>query len=114
MKAEGHKSKADELWHSIEVLLEDSSENVTSIVEPSFGMCHHLVAYGMETKHDRHLDTHAGVCHLLREVDENKIATAFEMLGSLRQGRYYGGKGNGETVERTMEIVKTIKEWAQS
>ena len=114
MKAEGHKNKADELWHSIETLLSNPERNVIAIVELSFGMCHHLIAYGMESKHSRHLDTHAGVCRLLREVGANKIATAFEMLGSLRQGRYYGSKGNGDTVQKTLEIIDIIKDWASS
>jgi hypothetical protein len=66
----------------------------------------------MEKKHGRHIDTHAGVSHLLRELNEKDIADAFDMIGSLRQGRFYGGKGDGPTVRKTLEIIDKIQRWA--
>lgn len=113
MNAEGHKKKADELWHSIEKLKTEPDENVVAIVELAFGMCHHLVAYGTEKKHSRHIDAHAGVARLLRELDEKEIADAFDMLGSLRQGRFYGGKSDGPTVRKTLELIETIRRWVE-
>lgn len=114
MRAEGHKTKADELWHAIERLIDEPEEDVVAIVELSFGMCHHLIAYGMERKHGRHIDTHAGVTKLLREVGATEIADAFEMVGSLRQGRFYGSKRDGPTVKRTLELIEIIRGWASS
>lgn len=34
----------------------------------------------------------------------------FRELDILRQGRWYGGKHNGETAKRAINIIKTIKE----
>ena len=83
-----------------------------AIVELAFGMCHHLIAYGAERHFGRHIDTHAGVSRLLRENGTQEIANAFEQLGTLRQGRFYDGKGDGPTVKRALEIIELIKRWA--
>ena len=112
MNADGHMRKSEELWHSIEKLVSEPEEDVVAIVELAFGMCHHLVALDCELKFGRHIDTHAGVSRLLRENGAQEIATAFEQLGTIRQGRFYGGKGNGETVKRVLEIIETIRGWA--
>jgi hypothetical protein len=112
MNAEGHRKKADELMHAIRKLSTEPDEDVVAIVELSFGLCHHLVACGMERRFGRHIDSHAGVSRMLREEGAPEIANAFESLGTLRQGRFYGGKGDGPTVHRAMEIIETIREWA--
>lgn len=114
MNADGHRKKADELWHAIEKLTSEPEEDVTAIVELAFGMCHHLAACGLERKFGHHVDTHVGVPRLLREHGATEIANAFDMLGSLRQGRFYGGKGDGPTVRKTLEIIDTIRKWVDS
>lgn len=113
MNADGHQRKADELWHSIEKLLSEPEEDVVAIVELAFGMCHHLIACGAERRYGRHIDTHSGVTALLRENGAHEVANAFEQLGSLRQGRFYGGKGDGPTVRRALEITGLVRGWAR-
>jgi hypothetical protein len=112
MNADGHLRKSEELWHSIEKLLTEPEEDVVAIVELAFGMCHHLIACGAERRFGRHIDTHAGVSRLLRESGAHEVANAFEQLGTLRQGRFYGGKGDGPTVAKVMEIIETVRRWA--
>ena len=112
MNAEGHLRKSEELWHSIEKLVSEPEEDVVAIVELAFGMCHHLVAHGAERRFGRHIDTHAGVSRLLRENGAHEVANAFEQLGTLGQGRFYGGKGDGPTVAKVLEIIDTIRGWA--
>jgi len=113
MNADGHLRKSEELWHAICKLTSEPEEDVVAIVELAFGMCHHLIACGMERKFGRHIDTHAGVSALLRENGAQEVANAFEQLGSLRQGRFYGGKGDGPTVLRALEIVERIRGWVR-
>ncbi len=68
---------------------------MAAITELCYGLAHHLIAYGMETRHGIHKDTHVGVPRLLRRHGEGEIAIAFERLDQLRAGRWYGGKENG-------------------
>ena len=113
MNVEGHLRKSEELWHAIDKLTSEPEEDVVAIVELAIGMCHHLIAYGMERRFGHHIDTHAGVSGLLRENGAHDIANAFEQIGSLRQGRFYGGKGDGPTVMKALELVGIIKGWAR-
>jgi hypothetical protein len=111
VNADGHRKKADELMHAIRKLAAEPEEDVVATVELAFGLCHHLVACGMERRLGRHIDTHAGVSRVLREEGATDIANAFELLGTLRQGRFYGGKGDGPTVQKTLEIIETVQRW---
>jgi hypothetical protein len=114
MKADGHKSKANEIKNSLEELLPDKEGNhVVAIVELSFGILQHLIAYGMELKYGRHLNSHVGLCKELRNLGEDHIAQIFESLDTLRAGRWYGGKGNGEVVDKCLEYISEIENWVQ-
>ncbi len=111
MKAKGHLDKAQKIKGSIE-LLRGSDENVEAIVEICYGFAHHLIAYGLEEKYGEHKDTHQGVPSLLRQYKQNDIAIHFERLDTLRIGRWYGGKGNGEVQKEALKIVGEIEKWA--
>jgi len=111
MKAEGHLDKVRKIKKSIELLRGDE-ENVEAIVEICYGLAHHLIAYGLETRFGEHKDTHQGVPTLLRQHGQSEIAIHFERLDTLRIGRWYGGKGNGEVVEESLKIIEAIERWA--
>ena len=111
MKAEGHLKKAMELKESLSVLKDDQA-HLVAVVELCYGMGQHLIAYGIQSKYGVHKDTHVGLPHLLRENDVDSIAILFEKLDTLRHGRWYGGKGNGEVLDEALLIVKQIEEWA--
>lgn len=114
MKADGHKSKANEIKSSLKVLLPDKEgKHVVAIVELSFGILQHLIAYGMELKYGRHLNSHVGLCKELRNIGEDHIAQIFESVDTFRAGRWYGGKGNGEVVKKCLEYINEIESWAQ-
>ena len=71
MDAKGHKEKAEEIKKSLEKLLPDEEGvHVVAVVELSYGILQHLIAYGMEQKYGRHLNTHIGLCKELRELGE--------------------------------------------
>jgi len=114
MKAEGHLTKAKEIKESMEKLLPDpEGKNVVAIVELSYGIILHLIAYGIETKYRQHLDTHVGLPKFLRELGEVKIAEDFERLDTFRQGRWYGGRGNGEVIKECLEIIQRVEVWTR-
>jgi hypothetical protein len=72
----------------------------------------HLIAFGMEEKYNRHLDTHVGLPRELRRLGETEIAEVFEQMDTYRAGRWYGSKGNGEVVKACLEAIKKVKDWA--
>ena len=94
MKAEGHLDKAKEIKESLMRLLPDpEGKNVVAVVELTYGIVQHLIAYGLEAKYRRHLDTHVGLPRFLRELGEMDIAKSFERIDTLRHGRWYGSRG---------------------
>lgn len=114
MKAEDHLNRVLQLRHSLNLLLPDpDGHHVAAITELCYGLAHHLIAWGMETKHGLYRDTHVGVPHLLRRHGEGGIALAFERLDQLRAGRWYGGKGNGEVVRECLNLVQQIEAWVR-
>jgi len=114
MKQEGHLQKANEIKASLQKLLPDpEGKNVVAIVELIYGVVQHLIAAGMERIHHIHSDTHVGLPHLLRDHGEDELASVFERLDFFRQGRRYGGKGNGGVVRECLEIIEKIERWVQ-
>ncbi|ODS36654.1 hypothetical protein BEH94_11730 [Candidatus Altiarchaeales archaeon WOR_SM1_SCG] len=110
MKPDSHKAKADEIKESLNKLLPDSGgKNVVAVVELSYGIALHLIAYGMQIRHNKHLDTHVGLPKYLRGADEDEIASLFEHLDTLRHGRWYGGRGNGDVVKECLKIIDKIE-----
>ncbi|MDP6155159.1 MAG: hypothetical protein QF682_03360 [Candidatus Thermoplasmatota archaeon] len=110
MKAEGHYQKATELKASLEKISEtkEYDKDVALIVEIIYGLIQHLIAYKLESVYEIHNDTHAGLFKLLREKGETEISVLFNRLETFRHGRWYGGKGNGEVVEESLKILKSI------
>jgi len=113
VKPEDHLKRTQQLRRSLNQLLPDpEGRHVAAITELCYGLAHHLIAYGMETRHGIHRDTHVGVPRLLRRHGEDEIAIAFERLDQLRAGRWYGGKENGEVVKECLKLVQQIEAWA--
>jgi hypothetical protein len=112
MKPEEHLSRVRQLRQSLERLLPDpNGERVAAITELCYGLVHHLLAYGMETKHGVHRDTHTGLPRLLRQHGEDQMAMVFERLDQLRAGRWYGGKGDGEVVKECLKLLVQVEQW---
>jgi hypothetical protein len=65
----------------------------------------------MEVRFGEHRDVHHGVPAFLRERGEDEVAILFERLDTLRHGRWYGGKGNGDVVKEAMKIINKIEGW---
>ncbi|MBU1614422.1 hypothetical protein KJ693_03825 [bacterium] len=114
MKPDRHLQKAESIQRSLQNLLPDGEgENVEAIVELCYGIVQHLIAYGMEHKYNKHLDSHVGLAKFLTTNGEEEISEKFINLDILRQGRWYGGKGNGGIVKECLKIVEEIKRWAR-
>jgi len=61
VKAEDHLNRVLQLRHSLNLLLPDpDGHHVAAITELCYGLAHHLIAWGMETKHGLYRDTPLG------------------------------------------------------
>ena len=69
MKAEDHLRKVNEIKASIDILKEDET-HVRAVVELTYGLSQHLIAYGLDNKYGEHRDTHHGTPALLRKHKE--------------------------------------------
>jgi len=112
MNEEGHLKRAEEIYRSI-MILKDDENNLSAVVELAYGCAIHYLAYGCERRYGTHSDIHASLPRLLRRMNENEIADIFERLDTIRHGRWYGGKGNGETLSNVLGILERIVEWSK-
>lgn len=113
MQKDGHLETAVQLEKSARQLLFAPEEHVKAIVELIFGSAHHYIAHGLDVKYGEHSDDHTRDAGVLRRVGELDIAQRFESLDRLRAGRFYGRKGNGETVAECIKLLEEIKTWSE-
>ena len=77
-----------------------------------YGAAHHYIAYALELKHGEHSGKHEKDFLLLRKYGYPEMRSKFETLDSLRTGDFYGGRTDGERVERARGLLTEIKAWA--
>jgi len=93
MNADGRRKKAGEIEGSLNKLLPDpEGRHVIAVVELTSGILLHWIAFGMEKKFGKHMDTHVGLLRELRRVNEREVAEIFETIDTFRAGRWYGSK----------------------
>lgn len=112
MKAEKHLTKALQIEESLKKLLPDKEgKNVAAIVELTYGIVQHLLAYGSEKRFGKHINTHVGLSKFLVTEGEVEMAGFFRQLDEFRVGRWYGGQENGEIVKACLKLIKEVKKW---
>lgn len=89
--------------------IRDIESDWESIVEIAYGIALNYIAVICESKLNKHVDTHKGLPRFLDDNNMNELSTYFRELDILRQGRWYGGKHNGETAEMAISIIKKLK-----
>lgn len=102
-----HIEKAERLENSLKKL--DIESDWESIVEIAYGIALNYIAVICESKLNKHVDTHKGLPRFLDNNNMNELSTYFRELDILRQGRWYGGKHNGETAGMAISIIKKLK-----
>ena len=107
MNIKKHIDKAERLEISLKKL--DIESDWESIVEIAYGIALNYIAIVCEVKLKKHVDTHKGLPKFLDENNMNELSTSFRELDILRQGRWYGGKNNGETAEMAILIIEKLK-----
>ncbi|MGC9553759.1 MAG: hypothetical protein ACP5EK_00415, partial [Thermoplasmatota archaeon] len=104
-------SKAERLEASVKKL--DAESDWEAIVELYYGIGLNYIAVICEIKLKEHIDTHKGLPSFLDDNHMDELATYFRELEVLRQGRWYGGKHDGETATMAISIVEKLKSEAK-
>lgn len=82
MNAEKHLAKALKIEESLKKLLPDAKgENVAAVVELTYGVIQHLLAYGCETKYGEHINSHVGLSKFLSGQRRPGDGRAFPSTG---------------------------------
>jgi hypothetical protein len=109
MKPEGHLEKArafedrGERW--------ETERDAPSVIEDIFDATVHYIAYAINTKYGKDIDSHSAQKRFLREQGEHEIYTAYDNIEYLRISSVYGGGWNGEKIEEALEYLQEIKKW---
>lgn len=108
MLARDHLEKAKRLRETCAKL--DLESDWETIIEGAYGIALHLIACITEKKTGGHMGTHKGLVSFLTDKKLPEVSTLFRELDELRTGRWYGGRENGKSARRAIEIIGELEE----
>jgi|SRR5579884_1626887 len=111
MLAEAHRQAAEDIEDTI-LPLQGASRAARVVIESAWGAAFHWIAFGCQTKHQRHQDHHTRLGTFLRSQGEEAVAEWWEDIDRLRQGGWYGGGIEPERVQRALDLLNKIHIWA--
>ena len=109
MKHEGHLKKAKAFEKRASRW--DSDEEAPSVIEDIFDAVIHYLAYGINIKYARDIDSHNIQKRFLKERGEFDVYNTVNNMESLRIASVYGGAWNGERIRKALEHLDEAKEW---
>ncbi|MEM2870529.1 MAG: hypothetical protein QW379_08980 [Thermoplasmata archaeon] len=68
-----------------------SDRNAPSVIEGVYDASVHYIAYGINRKYGKDIDSHAAQKRFLREMSEERALDAFDVLEKIRIATVYGG-----------------------
>jgi len=84
-------------------------------IKGCWGAAFHWIAFGCETKHAQHREPHIRLGAFSRNnVAEPSVADWWEELEWLRQGGWYGGHFDPNSVQRAFTVLGEVRSWATS
>jgi hypothetical protein len=113
MLAGAHRQAAEDIEKTI-LPLQAASYAARVVIEGAWGAAFHWIAFGCETKHQSHQESHARLGTFLRRQGEGVVAEWWEDIDRVRQGGWYGGSPEPERVQRALDLVERIHIWAVS
>lgn len=111
MLAEKHRQAAEDIEKTISSL-QTASYAARVVIEGAWGAAFHWIAFGCETKHQKHRESHSRLGTFLRSQGEGAVAESWEDLERVRQGGWYGGNIEPERVQRALDLLERIHIWA--
>lgn len=113
MLADAHRSAAEDIEASIAGLT-TTPRAARIVIEGAWGATFHWLAFGCQTKHVRHQESHARLGTFLRSLGESAIADKWERIDQLRQGGWYGTRTDPLAVSMALSLMGEIRTWATS
>jgi hypothetical protein len=113
MLAEAHRQAAEDIEKTI-LPLQAASYAARVVIEGAWGAAFHWIAFGCETKHQNHQESHARLGTFLRRQGEGAVAEWWEDIDRIRQGGWYGGSPEPERVQRALDLLERMHNWAAS
>jgi hypothetical protein len=95
LNPEGHLDKASAFEDR--AMRWESDRDAPSVIEDVFDACIHYVAYGINVKYGKDIDSHNRQKRFLIEY--------------LRISSVYGGGWNGEKIKEALDNLKEVKKW---
>lgn len=111
MLADAHRQAAEDIEKTI-LPLQSASYAARVVIEGTWGAAFHWIAFGCETKHKTHQESHARLVTFLRRQEEGAVAQWWENLDRIRQGGWYGKNTDPIIVELAVDLLARIREWA--
>src|SRR5579884_115389 len=114
MHAPAHRQAAEDIEADV-VALQTQPHESRLAIEGCWGAAFHWIAYGCETKHGQHRESHIRLGAFLRnDVGEPAIADWWDELERLRQGGWYGGQFDETRLQRALTVLGEVRSWATS
>ena len=104
MLADGHRQAAEDIEKTI-TPLQTMSYAARVVIEGAWGAAFHWIAFGCETKHQSHQESHARLGSYLRRHGENDVAERWEDIDRARQGGWYGSSPEPARVQRAIDLL---------
>jgi hypothetical protein len=111
MLAGAHQQAEEDIEKTI-LPLQGASYAARVVIEGAWGAAFHWIAFGCETKHQSHQESHTGLGTFLRRQGEGAVAEWWEDIDRVRQGGWYGGSPEPERVQRALDLLARIHSWA--
>lgn len=113
MLPDAHRQAAEELGAAAATIQADA-QFARLAIEGCWGAVFHWIAYGTQTKHGRHQDSHARMPSFLNSLGEGAIAGDWSEMDQIRQGGMYGSHMPPSAVQRAFELLQDVRTWATS
>ncbi len=113
MPAIAHQRAAEDIDATITPLVV-SGQAARVVIEGAWGAAFHWIAFGCETKHGQHQESHARLATFLRTIGEPAVGAWWDQLDRLRQGGWYGSRTDPASVGLAMDMLREIRTWATS
>jgi len=112
MKPDGHLDKAKAFEDR--AMKWETDRDAPSVIEDIFNATVHYVAYGINVKYGKDIDSHGVQKRFLREQKELAVLSAYDRMETMRIKAVYGGGWNGERIEKGLECLQEIKQWLET
>jgi len=111
MLPEAHRRAAEDIEKTI-LSLQTAPYAARMVIEGAWGAAFHWIAFGYETKHQRHQESHARLGAFLRSQGEKAVGEWWENLEHVRQGGWYGKNTDPDFVQHALDLLEKIRSWA--